>query len=233
MKKKIILIILILLIIAVVITTILYINGKKKTSIILQFSKKMMELNSNLDNNFYLRQSEQEYGYFERYIFNGKGKIVTYYNETQIKYTDILDPSKTISYLEDYKNGKKLMCISPYEDESEDFSDDSQDEDSFSKLSEFFETINIGLTTKISATSIDGVDCYKITPEGDLEGTSTIYADKSTYLPYKIDINSDGKNITVFEYKYGVVTENDVKELNADEYELVSQEEFDSYNFSE
>lgn len=233
MKKKILLIILIILLISVVILTILYINGKKKTSIIIQFSQKMMELNSSLENNFYLKQSGQEYGYFERYIFNGKGKIVTYYNETQIKYTDILEPSKTISYLEDYKNGRKIMCISPYQDDFEDSPEDSQGEDNFSTISEFFEIINIGLTTKISSTNIDGIDCYKISPEGDLEGTSTMYVDKRTYLPYKIDINSDGKEVTVFEYKYGIVTENDVKELNADEYELVTQEEFDNYNFGE
>ncbi len=238
MKKKILFFILALIIIAIIALVVIYFYCKNRVNIVTSLNQKMEELNSVEECNMYIKQTDQEYGYMERYLLNDSEKIVSYYNDVQTKYTDVIDSSLVYSYLEDSRNGNKLMCIANYDDVFEEYleEDESENEpidENTSIISKFVETIEDGFDTKISTTNIDGKECYVVEQYNETDRHSIIYVDKKTYTPYKLEFIEDGKIVVSIEYKYDVVTEDDVKPLNTKEYILVTLDEFNSYNFTD
>lgn len=98
--------------------------------------------------------------------------------------------------------------------------------------SNFFETIFNSIVTKIKLVEIDGRKCYELS---SLCNTNYIYESNTNKLLTYVDkdtglivkrieqINEDGnikENVTIYEYKFNEVTDEDIKEPNALEYKV-------------
>lgn len=182
-------------------------------------------------------------GYFEEYVLGDNSKFIQY--EKGVKTTQIYTKNKTIEYRED--NGKKLMCIRPLENENieeyyeeDDYNDMEYNEEAYMpslfEKTGFFNAISYGLKTKITTDNVDGKECYVITTSEGIE-KEIQYVDKATNLIFKIvttETSSKGEKLqetTTYEYSFGTVTAEDVKELESSEYTLLSEEEFDKYEY--
>lgn len=81
----------------------------------------------------------------------------------------------------------------------------------------------------ITSENIDGIECYKITGPlenilavSSIKGYPSVYIEKDTGLPIMYEQTlKDGRTIkTTYEYKFNIVTDEDIKEPDMSEYEI-------------
>ena len=81
----------------------------------------------------------------------------------------------------------------------------------------------------ITSKNVDGIECYKITGPlenilavSSIKGYPSVYIEKETGLPVMYEQTlKDGRTIkTTYEYKFNIVTVEDIKEPDMSEYEI-------------
>ena len=157
----------------------------------------------------------------EVFYKDGTDKTIVKYND-EIKFIQIDD-----------ENTHKLFSI----DNKQAIVQDNQGVVSKSQIVDFTETsygfwglfIN-GATNLITTAEVNGVKCYKITgplenmiASGEGKGFPSVYIEKETGLPVKYEETlTDGRVIeTTYEFKFDVVTDDNLEEPDISEYEII------------
>lgn len=173
------------------------------------------------------------------YILDDVTKRITYYPLKKIKLTQISYSDKEINYLENEDGSIKIMYEESYPaTKAEIYEVPNKNDEELGKLSSIFPIIfnsdNIDAITHFKLTEgvEDGIKCYIIKDETD-DGYCIQYIDGSGFcfktVETKIDSQS-GKEEKIYsntrKATFNSVTQEDVAELNKNEFTIVSGETF-------
>ena len=230
--KKILLVIVIILLIFIAITL-------RKTIILYNIDKKVSELENNNDN-IYIETSvnyNTHTSKLERYIKNDIDKLIVENTNKDGETTKIIQityTNKRKIYTE--KDGVKVMNVYEEVAPTRGSHIESTATSSYSVITNFGYSISMpqrildSILTNIKTVEIDGKQCYEISSlynsnfiHSENEVEMKAYVEKDTGLPVKLVevINEDGKNIeniTTYKYQFNIVTDNDMKEPDSQEY---------------
>lgn len=232
--KKCLILLLVLLCIFVAITT-------RKVIILSNLDKKVTAYENN-NKNIYIKTLFNFSNYtseMKRFIKDDVDKMVlekTDINGNKTKIIQITYPTKRKIFTE--INGNKVMNV--YEEAAAVRGSHIENSTtaSYTTIMNFAYSINLpervlnSLVTKIKLVEIDGKKCYELSSLFNTnflydQNTTklSIYVEKDTGLPVKMiqdttENNDIQKNITIYEYKFDVVTDADMQEPDNSEYKL-------------
>lgn len=227
-----------ILIILLIVVAVFVIFTLRKMFILISLDKKVSEL-ENTKNNIYAKMVSKIDG-------NTTESEIFIKNEIYKSSFTIKDEEKTTLQVVQmtYPNERKVFNINENEKTLRIYNEKApvrgadleySGEASYSVIVNFAhatilpERLMHSLFTKIKEVELDGKECYElIGSEKSLfirtNETEKIYGyvEKETGLPIKrIDVMKDGsENITTYEYKFDIVTDEDLKEPDASEYKV-------------
>lgn len=158
--------------------------------------------------------------------------VVNADGDTRTRITEYSDGVESDKYIE--SGGKKTALLN---------SEGLYHKLEISRIFDYLYTENFGqllllsMVSSIRSEEVNGKECYHIDRIWSphllwKDGNGTMHIDKETGLPVKFqdgiltktDTGEKYDVITDFEYKFNVVTDEDIKEPNAAEYEIVEQD---------
>lgn len=232
--KKILIIILIILLIFII-------SILRKTIILSNIDNKVSNL-ENSNNNIYAEISSEDYK-LKKYIKNDVEKLVIERTDENGEFSKIIQytyPDQRKVYTE--KEGIKEMNI--YNEvasvrgshiENSGVASSYTSIINFAYNSNIFEKIVDSIVTNIKSVEIEGKKCYELTSKYNSnfiysENTEEMksYIEKDSGVPIKLIeiINNNGENIekvTTYKYQFNIVTDEDIKEPNSQEYKMQEQ----------
>lgn len=232
---KIILLILVIVLLAISIITI------RKVLILSDLDKKVTDYENN-NNNIYIKTTFNFNDYnsqMERFIKDDVDKVILEKTDSsgiKSKIIQITYPNERKFYTE-FKDNKILHIYSEKAPTRGAHIEGSATV-TYSSIMNFTYSISLperilnSLVTKIKTTEVDGIKCYELSSLCssnyiyDENATKLlVYINKDTGLPIKAieKIKESGtlkENITTYEYKFNVVTDDDLKEPDNSEYTL-------------
>ena len=232
--KKVLIILLILLLIFIISIT-------RKAIILANLDKKVTDYENN-NNNIYVKTTLDFSNYkaeMERFIKDDVDKLVserTDIDGRKIKIMQITYPNERKIYTEVDNN--KVLNI--FEEPAGVRGSHIENNGSYSYTAimnfaystNLYERIYNSLVTKIKSIEMDGKECYELSSLYSTNliygGNTTnllVYVEKDTGLPVKMieEVNENNeivKNITTYEYSFGTVTDEDIKEPDNTQYKI-------------
>ena len=219
--------ILIAILVIIVVLVIAMIPVINKVTIISSLSDKFAE-NVKMENIYQkvTLMGQDEETFFERYYKDGVEKTVGT-NELWTKSIEFRDKDVHKNYI-DYKDGSKALIISknyPSADGEVVYNKNLLSYIAYyTKDTMLIGKITAAIKTKIDTEIVDGKNCYVLKLEDEHLEDNIFYIEKDTGLTLKMvhKFEADGmqkENIQKYEYSFGTVTDEDMKEPeNASEY---------------
>lgn len=229
-----------ILIVVLVVVVIFVICTLRKMFILISLDNKVSEL-ENTKNNIYSKivierdEMTNETEVFIKDDVNKSKAIMKKSDEVMIELIQITYPNERKVFKSD-ENGKTLTV---YKEKTAvrgadlEYSEDIQTSYTaivnFAQATILPERILHSIFTEIREVELDGKECYELSGNNmslfiKTSGTERIYGyvEKETGLPIKrIDLMEDGReDVTTYDYKFDIVTDEDLKEPDVSEYKL-------------
>ena len=206
-NKKILIIISILIILAIIIVLLL-----RKIFIISSLNKKIAKYEESQNCYYVMNQTtlnKKDDKTIEMYKKNNVVKYITRFDKVII--TEFVYPNERKTYVQ--IPGRKEMSLQETEQDLRIIPNFLEGLDKMS-----LETITDYIRIRIITEELNGKDCYVI-----YNSDAKIYFDKDTGLVIKVEVFfNDETYIQTYEYNFNEVTDKDMKEPDASDYEVIS-----------
>lgn len=201
------------------------IRGKKIYEVMTKYITGMNKITSGELTNYYYKQTDNE-GVSELYSYNGVEKLVIDYDDFTYMHFSVKDEEAKTNTVTSYytmKDGsKKVMCEEVYNDVDDIEGVTQIDEEDIKSNSSLITWIITGFNQKIKTDTFNDRECYVI-----YDGYSEVYFDKETGLILKsISKTGEDEEYVGYEYKFDVVTKEDVTQPDDSEYTMINPDEF-------